>query len=52
MNKPDRGRKRGNPKRKWMDCIERDLRIDWRDGALKRDEWEHFRRWAKTGEGL
>ena len=51
MSKPDGERKRRRPKRRWMDCIERNLRslgkINWRS-----DEWRKFIRQVKTHEGL
>ena len=54
INKSHRRRKRGRLKRKWMDCIERDLRslgmINWRSVTLRKDEWRKFLRHARTHE--
>jgi hypothetical protein len=44
--KPERKRKKGRPRMRWMDGVELDLRnlgvVSWRTNAQERDSWRKF----------
>jgi hypothetical protein len=54
--KPEGKRKRGRPKMRWMDGVEKDLRkldvVNWRAKAQETDGRRKFLEQAKTHEGL
>jgi endonuclease/exonuclease/phosphatase family metal-dependent hydrolase len=53
---PDRTRRRGRPKQRWLDCVEADIRKlnirNWRSVARDRTEWQSILRQVLTLGGL
>jgi hypothetical protein len=49
-------RKKGRPRMRWMDGMEKDLRnldvVNWKTNAQERDSWRKFLEQAKTHKGL
>jgi cobyric acid synthase len=49
-------RKKGRPRMRWMDGVEKDLKnlgvVNWRAKAQERDDWRKFIEQAKFHEGL
>jgi hypothetical protein len=54
--KPEGKRKKGRPRMRWMDGVEKDLRnlsvVNWKTKAQERDGWRKFLEQAKTQKGL
>jgi hypothetical protein len=54
--KTGRERKKGRPRMRWMDGVEKDLMnldvVNWKAKAEERDGWRKFLERAKTHEGL
>jgi hypothetical protein len=54
--KPEGKRKKGRPRMRWMDGVEKDLRnlgvVNWRARAEEIDGWRKFLDQAKTHEGF
>jgi hypothetical protein len=54
--KPTGRRKRGRPKKRWIEDIEEDLQImgirGWRKLCEEREEWKRITEKAKTDSGL
>jgi hypothetical protein len=54
--KPERKRKKGKPRMRWMDDVKKDLRnldvVNWRAKTQERDGWRKFLEQAKTHRGL
>jgi hypothetical protein len=55
LGKPDDTRRRGRPKLRWIDGLEKDLHIsirNWKNIALDRSQWRRCLEQAKTHPGL
>ena len=54
--RPERSRRAGRPKLRWLDGVEEDLRTfgfrGWRRRALDRDRWEEVLTAARAQNGL
>jgi hypothetical protein len=54
--KPEGKRKKGRPRMRWMDGVEKDLRslgvVNWRARAEERDGWRKFLEQANAHKGL
>jgi hypothetical protein len=54
--KPEGKRKKGRPRIRWIDGVEKDLRsfgvVNWKAKTQDRDGWRNFLEQAKTREGL
>jgi hypothetical protein len=54
--KPEGKRKKGRPRMRWTDGVEKDLRnlgmINWKTKAGEREGWRKFLEQAKTHQGL
>jgi hypothetical protein len=56
LGKPDGRRRRGRPRKRWLDDLEEDLRKlgvkGWRRKAEDREEWRHVAKKAEVLQGL
>jgi hypothetical protein len=56
LGKPDGTRRRGRPKLRWIDQLEKDLHNisigNWKNIALDRSRWSGYLEQAKTHPGL
>jgi hypothetical protein len=54
--KQDGARRAGNPKLRWEDGVDQDMRIlgvkNWKKVALNRDEWAQLLKKARAHQGL